>query len=155
MMNKTRIHRLKQLTKDRRGSARMKLMLESGSGSGEKRVGGREKKATWKGEPANNLKRKHQLKEWKGFARVGWILDYRLQEEIGWAGGKRKQLRIELGKDEDAWVNLTRNASDKKSWEPTLGKTNRVILKKDWRGRGVIQNTYVKIPHQSDEGAEE
>ena len=26
---------------------------------------------------------------------------------------------------------------------------------KFWRGRGVIQNTYVKIPHQSDEGAEE
>ena len=26
---------------------------------------------------------------------------------------------------------------------------------KIWRGRGVIQNTYVKIPHQSDEGAEE
>ena len=26
---------------------------------------------------------------------------------------------------------------------------------KIWRGRGVIQNTYVKIPYQSDEGAEE
>ena len=32
----------------------------------------------------------------------------------GWAGGKRKQLRIEL-KDEEARVDLTRNASDKKS----------------------------------------
>ena len=26
---------------------------------------------------------------------------------------------------------------------------------KIWRGREVIQNTYVKIPYQSDEGAEE
>ena len=25
---------------------------------------------------------------------------------------------------------------------------------KIWMGRGVIQNTYVKIPHQSDEGTE-
>ena len=33
-------------------------------------------------------------------------------------------------------------------------KTNHVILKKIWTGRGVVQNTYVKIPHQSDEGAE-
>ena len=34
-------------------------------------------------------------------------------------------------------------------------KTNCMILKKIWKGIGVIQNTYVKIPHQSDEGAEE
>ena len=56
-------------------------------------------------------------KESKDFARVGWILDYRLwfQEEKGRVGGKIKQLRIELGKDEEARVNLTRNAPDKKS----------------------------------------
>ena len=78
-------------------------------------------KATRKGKPTNILKRKHRLKslrkESKDFARVGWILDYglRLREEKGWAGGKRKQLRIELGKDEEARVNLTRNAPDEKS----------------------------------------
>ena len=68
----------------------------------------------------NNFKRKHQLKslrkESKGFARVGWILDYglRFREEEGRAGGKRKQLRVEL-KDEEARVDLTRNAPDEKS----------------------------------------
>ena len=55
-------------------------------------------------------------KEGKDFARVGWILDYglRFREEEGWAGGKRKQLRIEL-KDEEGQVDLTRNAPDEKS----------------------------------------
>ena len=77
--------------------------------------------ATWEGKPTNNLKRRHRLKslrrESKNFTRVGWILDngLRLREEKGWAGGKRKQLRIELGKDEEARVNLTRNAPDEKS----------------------------------------
>ena len=32
-----------------------------------------------------------------------------------WAGGKRKQLRIELDNDEEARVNLTRNAPDKRA----------------------------------------
>ena len=52
----------------------------------------------------------------QNFTRVGWILDYglRFREEEGWAGGKRKQLRIEL-KDEEARVDLTRNAPDEKS----------------------------------------
>ena len=96
----------------------MKLMLETDSGSGKKRVGGRENKGNLEGEkPMNNFKWKHRWKEYKGFARVGWILDNGLQfrEEEGWAGGKRKQLRIELGKDEEAQVNLTRNALDKQS----------------------------------------
>ena len=55
-------------------------------------------------------------KESKDFARVGWILDYglRFQKEKGRAGGKRRQLRIEL-KDEEARVDLTRNAPDEKS----------------------------------------
>ena len=35
--------------------------------------------------------------------------------------GKEKQLRIELN-DEEARVNLTRNAPDEKSWEPMIGK---------------------------------
>ena len=58
-------------------------MLERDSGSGKKRVGGRENKGNLEGgKPMNNLKRKHWLKslrkESKDFARVGWILDYRL-----------------------------------------------------------------------------
>ena len=73
----------------------MKLMVERDSDSGKKKgwEGGKTK-ATWKGEPTNNLKRKHRLKslrkESKDFTRVGWILDYglRFQEEKGWAGGK-------------------------------------------------------------------
>ena len=35
-------------------------------------------------------------------------------------GGKIKQLRIELCNDEEARVNLTRNAPDEKSWETTI-----------------------------------
>ena len=68
-----------------------------GSDSGKKN-GGRvgKNKGTWRGESTNNLKRKHRLKslrkESKGFARVGWILDYGLRfwEEEGRAGGKNK-----------------------------------------------------------------
>ena len=91
------------------GRERVKLREEKG-------VGWRENKGNLEGEPMNNLKRKHRLKESKGFARVGWILDYRLRlrEEKGWAGGKIRQLRIELN-DEEARVDLTRNAPDEKS----------------------------------------
>ena len=77
----------------------------------------------------NILKRKHRLKslrkESKDFTRVGWILDYglRLREEKGVGGWeKEKQLRIELVNDEEARVNLTRNAPDEKRREPTIGK---------------------------------
>ena len=85
--------------------------------------GGREGKtmATCNEKSMNNLKRKHRLKslrkESKDFARAGWILDYGLwfrEEEQGGLVGKRKQLRIEL-KDEEARVDLTRNAPDEKS----------------------------------------
>ena len=105
------------------GRERVKLREEKGGRAGKT-------KATWKGEPTNILKRQHWLKslrkESKGFARVEWILDYGLQfqEEKGWAGGKRRQLRaekqlleiemrIELN-DEEARVDLTRNAPDQK-----------------------------------------
>ena len=104
-----------------KGSTRMKLMVDTDSGSGKKRVGGRENKDNLVGESTNILKRKHRLKslrkESKDLAQVGWILDYglRLQGEKGWVGGKRKQLKIELGKDEEARVDLTRNAPDVKS----------------------------------------
>ena len=56
------------------------------------------------------------MKESKGFARVGWILDYglRFREEEGVGGWERKQLRIELGKDEEARVDLTKNAPDER-----------------------------------------
>ena len=81
--------RLKRLhTNEIDGRNRLRLREEEG---------GRAKtKATWKGKPTNILKRKHRLKslrkESKDFARVGWILDYRLRfrEEEGWAGGKNK-----------------------------------------------------------------
>ena len=95
--------------------------MNKGSDSEIKGLGGREKtQATGRGKMTNILKRKRWLKtmriENKDFARVGWILDYglRFREEEGWAGGKRKQLRIEL-KDEEARVDLTRNAPDEKS----------------------------------------
>ena len=99
----------------------MKLMLERDSGSGKKRVGGRKNKGNLEGKSTNDFEMKHRLKslkkENKDFARVGWILNYglRFREEEGWAGGKRKQLRIELGNDEEARVDLTRNAPDAKS----------------------------------------
>ena len=58
--------------------AQKRLMLREEEGG---RTG--KTKATWKGEPTNILKRKHRLKslrkESKGFARVGWILDYGLR----------------------------------------------------------------------------
>ena len=54
------------------GRERVKLREEKGGRAGKT-------KATWKGKPTNILKRKHRLKESKGFARVGWILDYGLR----------------------------------------------------------------------------
>ena len=79
----------------------MKLMLKRDLGSGKKRVGEREKhRQLGRGNDEYLEEKKHRLKslrkESKDFARVGWILDYGLQfrEEEGWAGGKRKQLRI-------------------------------------------------------------
>ena len=121
------LHRLKQLPTDWRGSAQLKLMLKTDSGSGKKRVGGRENKDNLEGESTNILKRKHQLKslrkENKDFARVGWILNYGLRfwDEKGVGGWERKQVRIELN-DEEARVDLTRNAPDEKRREPTIGK---------------------------------
>ena len=84
----------------------MKLMLETDSGSGKKRVGGRENKGNLGGETTNILKKKHRLKslrkESKDFARVGRILDYRLRfrEEKG-VGGWEKQRQLRIGKSND------------------------------------------------------
>ena len=56
------------------------------------------------------------------FRQGPWYLEcvvmyvrYTLCGCTGWAGGKRKQLRIELGNNEEARVDLTRNAPDEKS----------------------------------------
>ena len=103
-------------------------MVETDSSSGKKRVGGRENKGNLEGGTDELLEEKTSVEiieeKCKDFTQVGWILDYglRLREEKGWAGGKRKQLRIELGKDEEARVNLTRNAPDEKRREPAIGK---------------------------------
>ena len=83
-------------------------------------MGGRENKGNLEGRIDGYLEEKTLVEiideREQNFARVGWILDYglRFREEEGWAGGKRKQLRIKL-KDEEARVDLTRNAPDEKS----------------------------------------
>ena len=68
-------------------------------------------------------------------------------------GWERKQLRIEL-KDEEARVDLTRNAPDKRA-ENQRSENQLHDPKKTLKGKRSNSNTYVKIPHQSDEGAEE
>ena len=92
--------RLKRLrTNEIDGRERVRLREEKGWEGGKT-------KATWKGKLTNILKRRRRLKslrkESKDFARVGRIPDYglRFREEERWAGGKIKQLRIEL-KDEE------------------------------------------------------
>ena len=82
--------RLKRLHTNE-NDARKRLRLRE-----EKEWEGGKTKATWKGKPTNILKRKHRLKslrkESKGFARVGWILDYgfRFRGEKGEGGRENK-----------------------------------------------------------------
>ena len=65
--------RLKRLrTNEIDGQNRLRLREDEGGRAGKT-------KATWKGEPTNSLNRKQRVKECKGFARVGWILDYGLR----------------------------------------------------------------------------
>ena len=158
MSYETRIHRLKWLREDWRGSARMKLMLERDSNSTPGRKGweGGETKATWKGKPTNNLKRRHRLKESKGFTRVGRILDYwlRLREEKGGRVGKENNWGLNLQRWRGS-SQLDEKCTRCKELRNNDRNTNCVILRKIWKGREVVQNTYIKIPHQSDEGAEE
>ena len=92
--------RLKRLHTDKiDGRNRLKLREE-------KRWEGGKTKSTWKGKPTNILKRKHRLKslrkENKDFARVGWILDYRLRfrEEKG-VDGWEKQGQLRTRKNND------------------------------------------------------
>ena len=58
-------------------------MLERDSGSGRKRVGGRENKGNLEGGTDEYLEEKTPIeiieKKGKDFARVGWILDYGLR----------------------------------------------------------------------------
>ena len=75
----------------------MKLMLERDSDSGKRKGGRAGKQRQLRRENQRNiLKRKHRLKslrkESKGFARVGWILDYglRFREEEGVGGWEKK-----------------------------------------------------------------
>ena len=99
----------------------MKLMLERDSGSGKKKgVGGRENKGNLEGGTDEYLEEKTPveiIEERKQRLRTS-RMDTRLRTPVprrrrvgGW---ERKQLRIEL-KDEEARVNLTRNAPDEKS----------------------------------------
>ena len=83
-------------------------------------MGGRENKGNLEGRTDEYLEEKTPveiIEERKQRLRTS-RMDTRLRTPAprrkGWAGGKRKQLRIEL-KDEEARVNLTRNAPDEKS----------------------------------------
>ena len=98
----------------------MELMVEIDSNSGKNRVGGRENKGNLEGEIDEYLEEKTPveiIEERKQRLRTS-RMDTRLRTPVprrrrvgGW---ERKQLRIEL-KDEEARVNLTRNAPDEKS----------------------------------------
>ena len=99
----------------------MKLMVERDSGSGKKRVGGWENKGNLEGETDDYLEEKTPveiIEEREQKLRMS-RMDTRLwtpapRRKRGGRVGKRNQLRIEL-KDEEARVNLTRNAPDKKN----------------------------------------
>ena len=97
-------------------------------------MGGQENKGNLKGRTNEYLEEKTPveiIEERKQRLRTS-RMDTRLRTPAprrkGWVGGKNKdnfgqgktmtseeELRIELGKDEEARVNLTRNASDQKS----------------------------------------
>ena len=103
-------------------------MVETDSCSGKKRVGGRENKCNLEGEIDKYLEEKtpvENIEERRQRLRTS-RMDTRLRTPVprrrtGRAGGKRRQLRIEL-KDEEARVDLTRNAPDERRREPTIGK---------------------------------
>ena len=110
-------------------------MVERESESGTKRVGGRENKGNLEGETTNILKRKTPVeiieeREQKLHTnRMDTRLRTPASRRKGVGGWERKQLRIDL-KDEEARVDLTRNASDEKKPRNNYRKTNCVILKK-------------------------
>ena len=100
----------------------MKLMVETDSNFGKKK-GGRAGKQRQLGRGTNEYleeKTPVEIIEERKQRLCTSRMDTRLQapaprRKRGGRVGKRKQLRIELGKDEQARVNLTRNAPDKKS----------------------------------------
>ena len=113
----------------------MKLILERDSNSGKKRVGWRENKGDLEAGTAEYLEEKtpveiiEERKQRLCTSRMDTRLRTPVPRRRGVDGWERKQLRIELN-DEEARVDLTRNAPDEKSREPTIEKTNCVILKK-------------------------
>ena len=96
----------------------MKLMVERDSDSGKKKGGRAGKQRHLQGRTDKYLEEKTPV-ERKQRLRTS-RMDTRLRTPVPrrrtWrAGGKIRQLRIELGKDEEARVNLMRNAPDQKS----------------------------------------
>ena len=117
-----RIHRLKRLREDWRAPREWNWCSKQTQALGRKRGGRAGKtKATWKGEPMNNLKRKHWLKESKGFTRVGWILDY----------GLRFQEEKRVGRWEKKATEAGETTSLRKSWGLISQKTKSI--KSSWR----------------------
>ena len=53
---------------------------------------------------------------------------------------------------DSTWREMHRMKGAEEQWSENQLREPK---EKIWRGRGVVQNTYIKIPHQSDEGAEE
>ena len=106
----------------------MTLMLETDSSSGKKRVGGRENKGNLEGKIDEYLEEKtpveiiEEREQKLHTSRMDTRLGTPASRKKRWAGGKRKKLRIELCNDEEARVNLTRNAPDEKSYGPTIEK---------------------------------
>ena len=78
-------------------------MVERESDSGKKRVGGRENKGNLEGEINEYLEEKTPVERMQRLrtSRMDTRLWTPAPRRKGWAGGKRKQLRIEL-KDEEA-----------------------------------------------------
>ena len=111
----------------------MKLMPERESNSGKKRMGGRENKGNLEGETKEYLEEKTPLEiiEERNQRLRTSRMDTRLRTPTSRRKGvgrwekkttedgenlvAEKELRIELGNDEEARVDLTRNAPDKKS----------------------------------------
>ena len=160
MSNKTRVHQLKQLTKDWRVPHEWNRLSRETQTPGRERVGGRENKGNLEGRTNEYLEeetpveiieeRKQRLHTSRMDTRLRTPVPRRRRE-----GGWENKTTKDWTQDEEARVDLTRNAPDEKSWETTIGKPTAWSYRKIWMGRGVIKNTHVKIPYQSDEGAEE
>ena len=104
--------RLKRFrTNELDGRKRIKLREEKGW-EGGKNKGNLEGRTDEYLEDTTPVERKQRLHTSRMDTRLQTLVP---RKKKGRVGGKRKQLRIELGKDEEARVNLTRNAPDEKS----------------------------------------